>query len=50
MIFGKFLLGIVVGFFVVPAIVSDPQGTIDTATNVVNKIIEVAGFVGGIVS
>ena len=47
MIGSKFILGILVGFFVIPAVLADPQGTFETAKNVVTKIVEVAGFLGG---
>jgi len=50
LIFGKFILGILVGFFIIPAMLIDPQGTIQTAQNVVGKLAEFVGFIGGVVS
>jgi hypothetical protein len=54
LIFGKFVLGILVGFFVVPAMLIDPQGTISTfqniAGNIAGKLAEFVGYVGGIAS
>ena len=43
----RFISGILVGFFVIPAVLADPQGAFETAKNVVTKIVEVAGFLGG---
>jgi len=48
LIFGKFVLGILVGFFVVPAMLIDPQGTISTFQNIAGKLAEFVGYVGGI--
>ena len=48
MIFGKFLLGIFVGFFVVPAMLLDPVGTFETAQDIAGKIIEVFSYLGGV--
>jgi len=48
MIFGKFVLGVIVGFFVVPAMIIDPQGTISTFQNIAGKLAEFVGYVGGI--
>lgn len=45
----KFILGILVGFFVIPAVLSDPQGTFETTKNVVTKIVEIASFLDGAV-
>lgn len=48
MIFGKFLLGIAVGVFIIPAMIADPAGTIETAQNIIQKIIEVFGYLSGV--
>ena len=48
MIFGKFVLGILVGFFVVPAMLIDPQGTLNTIQNVAGKLAEFVGYIGGV--
>ena len=47
MIASKFILGILVGFFVIPTVLEDPQEAFETAKNVVTKIVEVAGVLGG---
>ena len=41
MIFGKFVLGILVGVFVVPAMLADPDGTVDRFQNIFGKVAEV---------
>ena len=48
MIFGKFVLGVLVGFFVVPAMLLDPVGTFETAKDIGAKIIEVFSYLGGV--
>ncbi len=48
MFFGKFLLGIFVGFFVVPAVLLDPVTTFETAKDIGGKIIEVFSYIGGV--
>lgn len=45
----RILLGVLVGFFVVPAIVADPTGSFNTAKDVITKIIEFGSAVGGFV-
>ena len=46
--FGKFLLGVLVGFFVVPAILLDPEASLETAKEIGGKIIEVFSYIGGV--
>lgn len=46
--FGKFILGILVGFFVVPAMILDPVATFETAKDIGGKIIEVFTYIGGV--
>lgn len=46
--FGKFVLGILVGFFVVPAMIIDPIATFETAKDIGAKIIEVFSYIGGV--
>ncbi len=46
--FGKFVLGILVGFFVVPAMILDPVATFETAKEIGGKIIEVFSYIGGV--
>lgn len=46
--FGKFILGILVGFFVVPAMILDPVATFETAKDIGAKIIEVFSYIGGV--
>jgi len=36
-----FVLGIIIGAFIVPAILSDPQATLETGKAVVNSITEI---------
>lgn len=48
MIFGGVIFGILVGVFVVPPMLADPAGTIQTIGNVIGKIIEVASYIGGV--
>ena len=45
----KFISGILIGFFVIPAVLADPQGVFETAKNVSTKIVEVAGFFGDVI-
>lgn len=46
--FGKFLLGILVGFFVVPAMLIDPVATFETAKDIGGKVIEVFTYIGAV--
>lgn len=46
--FGKFILGILVGFFVVPAMILDPVATFETAKDIGGKIIEVFSYIGAV--
>ncbi len=43
---GKIGFGILIGFFVIPAIILDPIGTFETASNIISKIIDFGGAVG----
>lgn len=43
----KFILGILVGFFVIPGIITDPQKAFNITQNVLEKVVEVAGSIGG---
>jgi len=40
-----FVLGIIIGAFIVPAILADPQATLDTGKAVVNTITEIVEMV-----
>ncbi|MCP6727065.1 MAG: hypothetical protein KJI69_03515 [Patescibacteria group bacterium] len=48
MIGAKFILGILVGFFVVPAMIIDPVATFETAKEIGGKIFEVFTYIGGV--
>lgn len=43
----KIILGILIGVFVIPAVVADPVGTFDTIQNVFGKLAELGGVIGG---
>ncbi len=40
-----FVLGIIIGAFIVPAILADPQATLETGKAVVNSITEIVEMV-----
>ena len=44
----KFILGILVGFFVVPVVLLDPVGAVEGVANIAGKFGELAGFIGGL--
>ena len=46
---GKFILGILVGFFVIPVIITDPQKTFNITQNILEKMVEVTGYIGGVI-
>ncbi len=48
--FGKTILGILIGVFVIPVIYADPVGTFETIQSVVTKLSDLAGAIGGVVS
>ena len=43
---GKIAFGILLGLFVIPAVIIDPSGTFETASDIIGKIFEFAGAVG----
>ncbi len=45
--FGKILLGILIGVFVLPFIFADPLGTFETIQGVIEKLSELGGVIGG---
>jgi len=48
--FGKILLGVLIGIFVIPVVYADPVGTFDTIQSVVTKLSDLVGAIGGVVS
>ncbi len=46
---GKILLGILIGVFVVPAVILDPVATFNTVQGVIEKLSELGGVIGGAV-
>lgn len=48
MIFGGVIFGILVGLFVIPPMMADPAGTIETIANIIGKVVEVASYIGGV--
>lgn len=46
----RILLGILIGVFVIPAVVADPVGTFSTVQGVIEKLSELGGAIGGAVS
>lgn len=45
--FGKILLGVLIGVFVLPFIFADPLGTFETIQGVIEKLSELGGAIGG---
>ena len=43
---GKIAFGILLGLFVIPAVILDPAGTFETASNIISKIIDFGGAIG----
>lgn len=43
---GKIGFGVLLGLFVVPAIIADPSGTLETVSDVITKIVDFGGAVG----
>lgn len=43
----KFISGILVGFFVIPAVLADPAGTFDVIHGIITKLSELGGAIGG---
>ncbi len=48
MIFGKYVLGVLTGVFVIPAMIADPQGTVDRFQNIFGKVAEVVSYLVGV--
>ncbi len=46
----RILLGVLIGIFVIPAVIADPTGTFETLQGVVEKLSELAGAIGGVVN
>lgn len=43
----KFISGILVGFFAIPAALADPDGTFDIIHGLITKLSELSGVIGG---